>query len=109
MGMELREQVAAGEMAAEEAKKKYAAAEEQMWRRFRMAEEQAGGEHHASQDLAKLKASIETRLKAMGMELRKQVADGEMTAEDAKARYDAAEQQMWRRYRQAEKKAVADD
>ena len=105
MGMELRKQVAAGEMTEEEAKAKYDAAEEQMWRRFRMAEEKAGGERRASRELEELKASIEERLKALGMELRKQVAADEMTAEEAKEKYDAAEEQMWRRFRMAEKKA----
>ena len=81
-----------------------------MWSRYHMAEKKAAeGDRRESQDRDELKIAIEERLQTMSMELRLQVADGEMTAEDAKARYDAAEQQMWRRYRQVEKKAVADD
>jgi beta-lactamase regulating signal transducer with metallopeptidase domain/polyhydroxyalkanoate synthesis regulator phasin len=110
MGTDLRRQVAAGYMTAEDAKAKYDAAGEHMWSRYHMAEKKAAeGDRRESQDRDELKIAIEERLQTMSMELRLQVADGEMTAEDAKARYDAAEQQMWRRYRQAEKKAVADD
>ena len=110
LGVELHEQVAAGEMTAEDAKAKYDAAEEKMWRRYRMAEEKVGkGDRRDSPDRDELKIAIEERLQTMGMELRRQVAAGHMTAEDAKAKYDAAEEKMWRRYRLAEEKAVADD
>lgn len=109
LGMELWEQVAADEMTAEEARKRYDAAEVKMWRRYRMAEMKAGGERRESPALAKLKASIEARLKAMGTDLRRQVAAGHMTAQDAKSRYEAAERHVWSRYRMAEKKVAESD
>ena len=55
-------------------------------------------------DLDELKAEIEERLRAMGADLRKQVAAGEISEEDAKARFDEGEQRMWMRYRAAEAK-----
>ena len=106
MGGELREQVAAGEITEEEAGEKYQAMEKRMWSRYRAAEEkQMKGRKEADagdRELEELKAGIEERLRAMGMEIRKQVAAGEMTAEDGREKYEAMEERMWSRYRAAE-------
>ena len=59
-----------------------------------------------SRDLDELKKTIEASLKAMGTDLRKQVAAGEISEADAKAKYDAAEKQMWTLYRAAEIKQI---
>ncbi|MCP4067015.1 MAG: hypothetical protein GY741_01900, partial [Phycisphaeraceae bacterium] len=58
-------------------------------------------------DLDELKAEIEERLRAMGADLRKQVAAGEMSEEDAKARFKKGEERMWMRYQAAEQKNAA--
>ena len=105
----LRRQVAAGELTAEEAREKFAEAEEQMWRRYRAAEERmAGGdERRESSELMELKARIEERLEALGIELQEAVAAGTMTTEDAKAKFTEAEERMWDRYRAAEERMAA--
>ena len=54
-----------------------------------------------------LKARIEERVRAMGVELRKQVAAGEISESDAKARFEEGEKKMWMRYRAAEEKSAA--
>ena len=53
-------------------------------------------------DLDELKSKIEERVRAMGMDLRKQVAAGEISEADAKARFEEGEKRMWMRYRAAE-------
>ena len=58
-------------------------------------------------DLKALKAKIEQRVRAMGMNLEKQVAAGEISESDAKARFEEGEKKMWMRYRAAEEKAAA--
>ena len=63
-----------------------------------------GGSDARDIDLDELKAGIEARIKAMGADLRKQVAAGEISEEDAKARFDEGEKRMWMRYRAAEAK-----
>jgi beta-lactamase regulating signal transducer with metallopeptidase domain len=154
MGTNLREQVAAGELSAEDAKAKFDAAEKQIWTRYRAAEaKQAGNDSDQkkmsqadyddavkkmtemvkagtitreqmqqrldrmkramsatpNQELDALKKRFEERLRAMGKNLREQVAAGELDADDAKAKYDAAEKQMWIRYRAAEAKQAGND
>ena len=112
MGMEIRKQVAAGEMTAEDGRAKFEAAEKRMWSRYREAEARTGqrekgdGARKSRTDLEELKANIEERLRAMGMDIRKQVADGEMTAEDGRAKFEAAEKRMWSRYREAEEQQM---
>ena len=105
VGGELREQVAAGEMTEEQARGKYEAMEERMWSRYRDAEaKQTKGREQdeaANRELEELKAGIEERLRAMGRDIRRQVADGEISAEDGRAKYEAAEKRMWNRYRAA--------
>ncbi len=61
-----------------------------------------GGSDARDIDLDELKAGIEARIEAMGEDLREQVANGEISEADAKARYAAAERRMWMRYRAAE-------
>ena len=56
----------------------------------------------AAADLEERKAGIEERLRAMGADLRKQVAAGEISEADAKARFEEGEKRMWMRYRAAE-------
>ncbi|MHC4246429.1 MAG: M56 family metallopeptidase, partial [Planctomycetota bacterium] len=63
-----------------------------------------GGSDARDIDLDELKAGIETRIEAMGEDLREQVANGEISEADAKARYAAAERRMWMRYRAAEER-----
>ena len=58
-------------------------------------------------DLKALKAKIEQRVRAMGMNLEKQVAAGEISESDAKARFEEGEKKMWMRYRAAEEKSAA--
>ena len=53
-------------------------------------------------DLDELRTNIEERVRAMGMNLRKQVVAGEITADEAKARFEEGEARMWERYRAAE-------
>ena len=53
-------------------------------------------------DLDELKTNIEERVRAMGANLRKQVAAGEITADEAEARFEKGEARMWERYRAAE-------
>ena len=43
-----------------------------------------------NRDLEKLGANIEKRLRAMGRDLRQQVAAGDLTEEEARAKYEAA-------------------
>ena len=106
MGAELREQVAAGEMTGDQAREKYEAMEKRMWSRYRAAEEkQMKGRKEAdagNRELEELKVGIEERLRAMGAELREQVAAGEMTGDQAREKYEAMEERMWSRYRAAE-------
>ncbi|MHC4809212.1 MAG: M56 family metallopeptidase [Planctomycetota bacterium] len=105
LGEGLRRQFAAGEITREEMETKYKAAERDMWSHYRAAEMQGHrGErdHSKDHDLGELKASIEQRLKQLGAELPKAIAAGEISEEDAKAKYKAAKKQMWGRYRQAE-------
>ena len=61
-----------------------------------------GGVDAKQVDLDELKTKIEERVRAMGIDLRKQVAAGEITADEAKARFGEGEKRMWRRYRAAE-------
>ena len=113
MGMEIRQQVAAGEMSAEDGRAKYEAVEKRMWTRYRAAEEkQKKGRKDAeagNRELEELKAGIEERLRAMGRDIRQQVADGEMSAEDGRAKYEAMEKRMWTRYRAAEEKQMKEN
>ncbi|MCP4836097.1 MAG: M48 family metalloprotease [Phycisphaera sp.] len=104
MGVDIRRQVADGEITAEEGRKKFAKAEERMSRRIRMAEEQAGENRPASRELEELKRSIEARIEGMWVDLREQVAAGEISEADAKARFEEGERRMWMRYRAAEEK-----
>tara|TARA_Y100000589_G_scaffold282021_1_gene279292 strand:- start:7016 stop:8113 length:1098 start_codon:yes stop_codon:yes gene_type:complete len=52
--------------------------------------------------LEELKVAIEARLKAIATELETKVEAGELTREAAAAEFEAAEKEMWSRYRQAE-------
>ena len=56
------------------------------------------------QELEKLKAGIEERLRHHGEELRKQLAAGEITKEEMEARFKAKRREMWGHYREAEMK-----
>ena len=109
MGMNLRKQVAAGEISEADAKARFEEGEKRMWMRYRAAEEKNAGAMKARAkndriDLDELKAGIEERVRAMGMNLRKQVAAGEISEADAKARFEEGEKRMWMRYRAAEEK-----
>ena len=109
MGIDLRKQVAAGEMSEEDARAKFAENEKRMWMRYRAAEEKNAGAMKGDAktpqiDLDELKAKIEERVRAMGADLRKQVAAGEMSEEDARAKFAENEKRMWMRYRAAEEK-----
>jgi beta-lactamase regulating signal transducer with metallopeptidase domain/kynurenine formamidase len=109
MGIDLRKQVAAGEISAEDAKARFDEGEKRMWMRYRAAEEKNADAMKARAkndqiDLDELKAGIEERIRAMGIDLRKKVAAGEISAEDAKARFDKGEERMWMRYKAAEEK-----
>ena len=64
------------------------------------------GTNAQTADLDELKAQIEARAKAMGEDLWRQVAAGEISEADAKARFEEGERRMWMRYRAAEEKAV---
>ncbi len=80
-----------------------------MWMRYRAAEAKNADAMKKTAtseriDLDGLKTKIEERLRTMGMDLRKQVAAGEISEEDAKARFDEGEKRMWMRYRAAEAK-----
>ncbi|MCH2100917.1 MAG: hypothetical protein MK209_03240 [Planctomycetes bacterium] len=112
-GRDLRAQIESGELTGEEARQKYRAAEENMQARLRKSEEQPGrarkaeADHERSDDhsdgqLDQLRIGIERRLEELESDLRQQVGAGELDAEDAKAKYEAAEKAMWGRYRQAE-------
>ena len=68
---------------------------------------QAGMKKTEDIDLKALKARIEERVLAMGVDLRKQVAAGKISEADAKARFEEGEKKMWMRYRAAEEKAAA--
>ncbi|MCP4796478.1 MAG: M48 family metalloprotease [Phycisphaeraceae bacterium] len=109
MGIDLRKKVAAGEMSEEDARAKFAENEKRMWMRYKAAEDKNAfamkGDAKTPQiDLDELKVEIEERLRAMGADLRKQVAAGEMSEEDAKARFKKGEERMWMRYQAAEEK-----
>jgi beta-lactamase regulating signal transducer with metallopeptidase domain len=109
MGADLRKQVAAGEISEEDAKARFAEGESRMWMRYRAAEEKNAGAMKGDAktpqiDLDELKAKIEERVRAMGADLRKQVAAGEMSEEDARAKFAENEKRMWMRYRAAEEK-----
>ncbi|MEC8319932.1 MAG: hypothetical protein VX012_00890, partial [Planctomycetota bacterium] len=96
--------VEAGEIGEADAKARYEEGERRMRERYRAAEERiaGGGERRESPKLAKLRADIEARLEALGLELREAVAAGEMTAEEAGSRFDEVEERLRRRYRMAE-------
>jgi len=109
MGADLRKQVAAGEMSEADARAKFAEGEKRMWMRYKAAEEKNAFAMEADAktpqiDLDELKTGIEARIKAMGIDLRKKVAAGEMSEEDAKARFKKGEERMWMRYEAAEQK-----
>ena len=109
MGMDLRKQVAAGEISEADAKARFEEGEKRMWMRYRAAEAKNADAMKKTAtseriDLDGLKTKIEERLRTMGMDLRKQVAAGEISEEDAKARFDEGEKRMWMRYRAAEAK-----
>ena len=90
MAEDLRKQVAAGEITMEEADAKYTEAEERMMRRVGAAEgraKKAAGDSEAV-DLEALKATIDRRLKTLAGSLKRQVAAGEMTAEEARAAFE---------------------
>ena len=78
-----------------------------MWERYRAAEAKnaeamkTGGKTDRV-DLDELKTNIEERIRAMGTNLRKQVAAGDLSEEDAKAKFEKGEARMWERYRAAE-------
>ena len=112
MGIDLRKKVAAGEISAEDAKARFDEGEKRMWMRYKAAEEKNAfamkGDAKTPQiDLDELKTGIEARIKAMGIDLRKKVAAGEMSEEDAKARFKKGEERMWMRYKAAEEKNAA--
>ena len=112
MGVDLRKQVAAGKISEADAKARFEEGEKRMWMRYRAAEEKAAaamkaGAKNTAIDLDMLKARIEERVRAMGVELRKQVAAGEISESDAKARFEEGEKKMWMRYRAAEEKSAA--
>ena len=109
MGTNLRKQVAAGELTADEARAKFEKGEARMWERYRAAEARnaevmKNGARTDRVDLDELKTNIEERIRAMGMDLRKQVAAGEITADEGRARFEKGEARMWERYRAAEAK-----
>ncbi len=109
---QLAERVEAGELTAEEAEAEYKAAEAKVQRRVRAAyaERMAQGERVGGKiDLAELKRGIEARLRKMKDGLDSKVDSGEMSEADAKAEYEAAERQMWTRYRAAEEKLAQED
>jgi beta-lactamase regulating signal transducer with metallopeptidase domain len=107
MGVDLRKQVAAGKISEADAKARFEEGEKKMWMRYRAAEEKAAAAKNDGIDLDELKARIEERVRAMGMNLRKQVAAGEISESDAKARFEEGEKKMWMRYRAAEEKSAA--
>ena len=111
MGVDLRKQVAAGEISAKDAKARFKEGEARMWMRYKAAEAQNAeamktGAKTEQIDLDELKGKIEERVRAMGIDLRKQVASGEISADDAKARFKEGEARMWMRYRGAEQKTA---
>ena len=114
---QLQKRVEAGELTVEEAEAELQVATQKVQRRVRAAyakamngAEQTGRDSAAKgkAELVELKAGIEARLRKMGEGLRRQVAAGELTAEDARAKFEAAEKQMWTRYRAAEAKERED-
>lgn len=114
---QLQERVESGDLTVEEAEAELEIATKKVQRRLRAAYAEAmGGADETRRDataegegeLAALKAGIEARLRKMGEELRRQVAAGELTAEDARAKFEAAEKRMWTRYRAAESKERED-
>ena len=107
LGKDLRRRVAAGEISEADAKKRFDEGEKRMWMRYRAAEEKitaAGKSKTEKIDLEKLKARIEERVRTMGEDLRRQVAAGEISEVEAKARFEEGERRMWMRYRAAEEK-----
>jgi uncharacterized protein YajQ (UPF0234 family) len=109
MGKNLREQVAAGELDADDAKAKYDAAEKQMWIRYRAAEAKQAGNDSDQKKMSQadyddavkkmtemVKAGTITRedfVKAMAT-MEKMVAAGELTQADMRARLGAMRQMM---------------
>ena len=145
MGVDLRKQVAAGDITADDARARFEDGERRMWMRYRAAEEKqvegtkdAGsdydqafakmtemvkdgtitpeqmqqrlkrmklaGDQAADRELEELKTRIEERIRAMGEDLRRRIAAGEISEADAKKRFDEGEERMWMRYRAAEAK-----
>ncbi len=105
VGEELRKRVAAGEITQEQMEGEYEAAEGRMWKYFREAElkhHRRERKHVENEELEKLKAGIEQRLRRVGEELRKRVAAGEITQEQMEGEYEAAEERLWTHYREAE-------
>ncbi|MDE0889364.1 MAG: hypothetical protein OSA40_07890, partial [Phycisphaerales bacterium] len=93
----------------DDAKARFKEGEARMWMRYKAAEAQNAeamktGAKTEQIDLDELKGKIEERVRAMGIDLRKQVASGEISADDAKARFKEGEARMWMRYRGAEQK-----
>ena len=84
-----------------------------MWSRYRAAEEKRmKGRKEADggdRELEELKAGIQERLRAMGGELREQVAAGELSEDEARSKFEAMEKRMWSRYRAAEEKRMQED
>jgi translation initiation factor 1 (eIF-1/SUI1) len=103
LGENLRSQFAAGVITKEEMETKYQAAEKEMWERYREVEMQNNrsvpGKDH---DLVELKTNIEQRLHSLSKNLRSQFAAGVITKEEMETKYQAAEKEMWERYREAE-------
>jgi polyhydroxyalkanoate synthesis regulator phasin len=81
IGIELREAVANGDMTAEEGKARYAEAEAKIQQRM--------GKSQGNSD-----DRFQVYLTKIGTELRQSVTDGEMTPEDAKAKYLEVVEQM---------------
>ncbi len=84
IGAEIREAIANGDMTAEEGKAKYAEAEAKVQSRM-------GGEKGKTNDRA------QAYLKKVGAEIREAVANGDMTAEEGKAKYAEAETRIKQR------------
>ena len=114
MGRDLRQQVAAGDLTEEEARAKYEAAEKRMWSNHREAEERQmndrrRADRQGSEELERMKSDMEQKLREMGGELRKQVAAGELSEDEARSKFEAMEKRMWSRYRAAEEKRMQED
>jgi hypothetical protein len=110
MGVELRKQVAAGEISEEDARARFEDGEKKMRARYRAAEmKQMEADAPKSPELEALKKRIEERIRAMGVDLRTKVAAGEISEEDARARFEDGEKRMRSRYRAAEMKQMEMD